>query len=169
MKRIGNFGDLTLPQARDTAQEWLGIKAKRKDVIQELEERDRESRTVGDVIEGYLKAFRKRYESGAKRGRRSTYSEFERMLNRSELDDIRGLPVGSLAQNHIAAVQSRLKSTPAAANRTITALNAALAHGGVACWKATHLREAGGRRKLEDEELRRLGKVLIEAAGQAPP
>ncbi|MCP4201217.1 MAG: DUF4102 domain-containing protein, partial [bacterium] len=80
MKRIGNFGDLTLDRAREIAEEWHGIKAARRDVVEVLDQRDREALTVADVIAAYLRDFEKRAETGARRGKRSSYTEAERML-----------------------------------------------------------------------------------------
>ena len=80
MKRIGNFGDLTLDRAREIAQEWHGIKSARQDVVQVLDEREREALTVADVVREYLQDFRQRAETGARRGKLSSYAEAERLL-----------------------------------------------------------------------------------------
>ncbi len=92
MRRIGNFGDLTLDQARETAQEWHGIKSTRRDVVQVLDEREREALTVADIVREYLGDFRQRAETGARRGKRSSYAEAERLLTSRVLPKLGSLP-----------------------------------------------------------------------------
>lgn len=129
MRRIGNFGDVTLERAREIAQEWHGIKSSRKDVVQVLDEREREALTIGDVVREYLRDFQKRAETGARRGKRSSYAEAERMLTKGVVPRLGGLPVRSLTAERVRALHRTMRDTPGAANRMLTALGAALAFG----------------------------------------
>ena len=173
MRRIGNFGDLTLDQARETAQEWHGIKSARRDVVQVLDEREREALTVADIVREYLRDFQKRAETGARRGKRSSYAEAERMLTKRVVPKLGGLPVRNLTAERVRALHRSMSETPGAANRMLTALGAALAFGqreGLVpnglnpCSHVQRFREEGSRRSLTREELERLGAVLTEAA-----
>jgi len=174
MRRIGNYGETTLKQARDTAQEWHGIKAARRDVVQVLDDREREARTITDVVREYLRDFRQRAETGTRRGKRSSYAEAERMLTKRVVPKLGGLPVRSLTAEQVRALHRSMSNTPAAANRMLTALGAALAFGqreGLVspdfsnpCGHVQRFREEGSRRSLAREELGRLGAVLADAA-----
>jgi len=173
MRRIGNFGDVTLERAREIAQEWHGIESSRKDVVQVLDERDREALTVDDVVREYLQDFRKRAETGARRGKLSSYAEAERILTRRVVPKLGGMPVRSLTAERVRALHRGMSKTPGAANRMLTALRAALAFGqreGLVptglnpCSHVERFREKGSRRSLTREELEQLGSVLAEAA-----
>ena len=173
MRRIGNFGDLTLDQARETAQEWHGIRSSRRDVVQVLDEREREALTVADIVREYLKDFRRRAETGARRGKRSSYAEAERMLTRRVVPKLGSLLVRSLTPERVRALHRSMSATPAAANRMLTALGAALAFGqreGLVpsglhpCTHVQRFREEGSRRALTREELEQLGTVLDRAS-----
>ena len=174
MRRIGNYGDLTLDRAREIAQEWHGIKSARQDVVQVLDEREREALTVADVVNAYLADFRQRVETGARRGKRSSYAEAERLLTKRVLPKLGSLPLRTLTAEHVRSLHRSLSNTPSAANRMLTALGAALTlaqrEGLVPadftnpCAHVQRFREEGSRRSLTREELERLGRVLLEAA-----
>jgi integrase len=173
MRLIGNFGDLTLHQARKRAQEWWGIKSSRRDVVQVLAERDREAVTVADVVNSYLEDFRQRAATGAHRGKRSSYVEAERLLTSHVLPRIGRVPARSLTIEQVRTLHRNMSGTPGAANRVLTALGAALAFGqreGLVpvghnpCRNVERFRENGSRRALTREELQRLGAKLTEAA-----
>jgi len=174
MRRIGNFGDLTLDQARETAQEWHWIRSSRRDVVQVLDERERKALTVGDIVDAYLQDFRQRAETGARRGKRSSYTEAERMLTKRVVPKLGGMPARSLTAERVRALHRSMSDTPGAANRMLTALGAALAFGqreGLVsadfsnpCGHVQRFREEGSRRSLTREELGRLGTSLADAA-----
>ncbi len=83
------------------------------------------------------------------------------------------LPVRALTGERVRALHRSMSATPAAANRMLTALGAALAFGqreGLVptdlnpCSHVERFREDGSRRALTREELERLGTVLAQAA-----
>lgn len=174
MRRIGNYGETTLERAREIAQEWHGIKAARRDVVQVLDEREREALTVADVVREYLRDFQKRAETGARRGKRSSYAEADRILTKRVIPKLGGLPIRSLTAERVRALHRSMSEVPSAANRMLTALGAALSFGereGLVradfsnpCGHVQRFREEGSRRSLTREELERLGAVLVEAA-----
>lgn len=172
MKRIGNFGDLTLQQARETAQEWQGIKSSRRDVVRVLEERDREAVMVSDVVGAYLADFKARAETDAERGRRSSLAEAKRMLRGHVLPKLGRVPVRTLTVDHVRKLHRGMSKTPGAANRVLAALGAAFKFGereglvpsGHNPSRHVHrFREPGSRRPLSRDELERLGTALHEA------
>ncbi len=164
---IDAYGDITLDQARKAARDRRGIEAEGQDVGEVLAERKREGTTLGEAIDLYLGDLERRVETGARRGRKSTYLEFDRMLHRDELGSIRKLPVKTVTAAQVRRAHRRLADTPVAGNRTLTALSAAFrfaqAEGLVdenPCKYVERFEEKGSRRALTREELRQLGEEM---------
>ena len=128
--------------------------------------------TVGEALDLYLEDFRQRAESGAKRGRRSSYEEAKRLLDKRVRPALGSLRLRAVSVDQVQRLHRSMKDTPSAANRAISALSAVYgfadqrqlvpAHFNP-CRHVAAFQEKGERRALTSDELVALGAAMREA------
>lgn len=162
---IDRYGGIPLKKARDIAQKLRGLVAEGVDPQAARKEQARQARTVADVVSAYLKA-RKATMSP------SGYESARRRLEKNVLPKLGDVRAESLTADQVRRLHRGKQSTPVEANRTLTALSAAMNYGGIdpnPCDGVKPFPENGERRALTSDELVRLGEALQEAAGKLHP
>lgn len=170
--KIDDYGAITLDQARQIAQQYRGEVAGRKDPQREREEEIRRSITLGEMIQRYLDDLKERAEGGAKRGKRSGYASAKNRLERHVEPKLGNRPLRSISVEQVSRLHRSMKDTPIEANRALTALSAVFGFAdrmGISeaqfnpCRHVEKFEENGERRALTDEELKALGRAMLEA------
>ena len=178
--KIDDFGAIDLDTARRVARKWRGLLAEGRDPEVEGREEARRATTVGQAVDLYLDDFRKRADSGAKRGRRSSYEEAKRLLERHVRPSLGSLRLRSVTVDQVQRLHRSMKDTPSAANRAIAALSAVYGYADRRqlvpahfnpCRHVEGFEEKGERRALTPDELGALGAAMREAeeAGSIHP
>ena len=121
---IDEYGGIDLATARKIARQHRNLVAEGKDPEQEGREEARRAMTVGETLDLYLEDFRQRAESGAKRGRRSSYEEARRLLDQRVRPALGSLRLRAVTVDQVQRLHRSMKDTPSAANRAISALSA---------------------------------------------
>ncbi len=138
----------------------------------ERAEEQRRAVTVTDAIESYLEEFRQRAEGGARRGKRSGYTQARRLLQRRVLPALGGLRLRDVTSDHVRRMHRKMSKTPVEANRALTAFAAVLGWADRAeltpagfnpCRHVERFAERGRRRAFTGEELAALGVALHDA------
>lgn len=177
---IGSFPDLTLDVARKIAQDRFGLVCRGIDPI-EAEERTQESIraeqaaacSFKDLADGYLADLKERVEKGME-GKRSSLSEFRRLLSVYVIPNIGRMKARDFTADHLRTLYRGLSSTPGVAGHVLTVI------GAVYRWARTtgklppdyripqlsrkeRYTRRGERRALSVMELGKLGAALEEA------
>ncbi len=170
--KIDDFGAIDLETARKVARKWRGLVAEGRDPELESREEARRATRVGKALDLYLADFLKRADSGAKRGRRSSYEEAKRLLESHVRPNLGNLRLRSVTVDHVQRLHRSMKDTPSAANRAISALSAVYGYADRRqlvpahfnpCRHVESFEEKGERRALTADELEALGTAMKEA------
>ena len=170
--KIDDYGAITLDQARAIAARLRGRVAAGVDPREERAEKQRRAVTVADAIEGYLEDLRQRAEGGARRGKRSGYTQARRLLERRVLPGLGALRLRDVTPDKVRRIHRSMSKTPVEANRALTAFAAVfgwadraelLPAGFNPCRHVERFAEKGRRRALTAEELAALGSALHDA------
>lgn len=116
--KLGDFGVITLDQARRMARKMLGLVAEGRDPVAE-QNGARPTLTVADLLDRYLREYA-RAEKKAKSCR-----EDERNINVVLLPKLGALYAAEVRYEHISALHQELKATPYLANRVLALLSKA--------------------------------------------
>ncbi len=177
---IDDYGAIDLTTARKVARQHRNLVAEGKDPELEGREEARRAMTVGEALDLYLEDFRQRAESGAMRGRRSSYEEAKRLLDKRVRPALGSLRLRAVSVDQVQRLHRSMKETPSAANRAVSALSAVYgfadqrqlvpAHFNP-CRHVAAFAEKGERRALTADELAALGQAMREAdkAGTVHP
>jgi integrase len=162
---VGDFGRLTVDDARREARALLGQVDKGKDPLEERI-KDRAGATVAELAARYLAE-----HAEAKKKPRSV-AEDRRLLNLRVLPALGRRQVADLTRADLAKLHYSLRATPVEANRTLALLSKMLnlaeswamrPDASNPCRHIEKYRECRRERFLSTDELRRLGNVLAEA------
>jgi integrase len=171
-EKIDDYGAITLDQAREIARERRGIVAKGDDPKEIRERQAQEALTLGEAVHLYLDDFLQRAETGAKRGRRSGYSQAKRYLERHVVPKLGNVRIRKVSAQQVSRLHRSLKDTPVEANRMLTTLSAVFGYidrvqPGTPldnpCRHVEKFAENGQREALTLEQLRSLGEAMRDA------
>lgn len=175
--RIGEYGTVTVPQAREKALELRAqVDASRRDPSQQDPAAKRRGArkqaraalnapTVAEVVSLFLED----RENTKKHG---TVSEYRRLMNREVLPRLGGIEASELTTLQVQRLHRSMKARPYVANRVLTVLSAAFTYaerikvfpaGRNPCRNVTTFREESRQRFLNAEELLKVGEVLSRA------
>jgi integrase len=177
---LGEYGPLTIDQARDLAGPLYATVRAGGDPLAERQARRERRATFGDVAAAYLEDLEERAATGARRGRRSTLGEFRGLLERHVLPRLGSKEIAAIGLEDVEAVHRALWKTPATANRALTTVSAVLGFaerrrlrpiGSNPCKLVSRLKESPKASRFSLDELRKLGAALqeAEAAGEITP
>lgn len=169
---IGEYGVITLKQARDDARDYRRQVAAGVDPLDQKEEEERRSLTVREAVKLYLADLQHRAETGSgRRGKPGGYGAISGVLRRKVLPKLGKRQIQDLTVKDVIAWH-RATTPPIQANRALTALSAVYGYlikrgdlppGANPTTYVDRHRETGQRRAISGEELERLGAVLAEA------
>ncbi len=170
--KIDSYPAITLDQARRSALDLRGQVAGGVDPAQVREAERRQALTVQDAVEGYLKDLHLRAETGARRGKRSSYAAAKRLLEVHVLPVLGKRRLREVSSEDVKRLHRGLSATPCEANRTLGAFSACFGWADRAelvppgtnpTRYVERYEETGERRALTPEELQALGEILHEA------
>jgi integrase len=162
---VGDFGRLTLEEARREARTLLGNVDKGRDPLGERQQ-DRAGATVAQLAARYLVE-----HAEAKKKPRSV-AEDRRLLDKRVLPPLGRRKVADLTRADLAKLHHSLRGTPIEANRTLALLSKMLSlaeqwglrpDASNPCRHIEKFRERNRERFLSGDELRRIGEVLASA------
>lgn len=170
---IDEYGrGITLDAARRIARGLREQVADRIDPRKVRAEEQRLAVTVAGAVESYLVDLRERTESGARRGKRSSYGSAKNRLEGHVVPVLGAKRLREVTGEDVRKLHRSMKATPVEANRTLTCLSAVFAWASRAelvpagfnpVHRVERYREDGRRRALTREELTALGAVMREA------
>jgi integrase len=168
------YGAITLAQARSLALEQRVGVAKRLDPHTEKRKAAKEATTVKQAAEAYLADLLERAETGAKRGKRSSWATAKRRVEKHIFPLFGDRPLRDVQDDDVIRLHRSLHATPGEANRTVGALSAIFGYaegrftpqGFNPCRAIEPYPEMGKRRALTPGELEALGTAM-HAAEQA--
>jgi integrase len=161
---VGDFGRLTMEQARRDARVLLGDVDRGRDPLEERQ-RDRGGETVAELAARYLAE-----HAEAKKKPRSVAEDL-RLLEKRVLPVLGRRKVADLTRADLAKLHHSLRDTPTEANRTLSLLSKMLSlaerwglrpDASNPCRHVEKYRERKRERFLSGDELRRLGDVLAQ-------
>ena len=165
---LGQYGKLTLPQAREAALEVF-LRVRRGEDPAGERSASRQSPRVSDLADRHIEehAKIKNKPRSAKRDRRA--------WDRCVLPNLGKRGVRDITRADVAKLMTGMAKTPAMANKTLTLLSKAFNLAEVWGWRPEgtnpcrhvgRFKEESRERYLSDLELKRLGEVLVEAEQQ---
>ncbi|HVS63280.1 MAG TPA: integrase family protein [Thermoanaerobaculia bacterium] len=178
--QIGDYGDLTLDQARKATAAMLADVAAGRDPVAVRDREAAENTTFKAAAAAYLADLLARAEGGAKRGRRSSHATAKGYLDRWVLPRIGAKRARDVTEDDVKAVVGAIgKKKAPTVNRVLAVTSAVFNFAERRGWVpprhnptrgVVRLDETGKRRKLEDHEMIALGAALREAeeAGSVP-
>ncbi|MCG8317555.1 MAG: integrase arm-type DNA-binding domain-containing protein [Pseudomonadales bacterium] len=117
---LGTYGELTVEQARKSAQQMLGEIAQGKNPIAERQSKRLKGKTLEEAFEDYL--------STRKELKQSTHKDYNKALN-TYLSDWRNKPITDITKDMVELRHSKIgKSSPSRANGTMRVLRAVFNH-----------------------------------------
>lgn len=164
--RIGDFGPMTVDQARAVAKDWAADVRRGGDPAQ-IRSGERDAPIMTTLFERYLK------EYAAKRKKTSSLANDARMIEKELVPAFGRMRVKDVSRQKIRAYHAGLEDTPYEANRRLALLSKVFSYGaddlewiargdhpvkGIARYK-----ETGRRRYLSSDEIARLGAALKKA------
>jgi integrase len=169
--RVGEFGKLTIYQARDIARTWLAEVALGSDPSQVRQE-TRKAPTVAEVCDRYLEEYARPLKKP------SSVATDELYITLHLKPQLGSRKVASITFKDVEALHRRLKDTPIQANRVLALVSKILnlcerwglrpSHSNP-CGQIERFKERQVHRPLTELELARLAKVMREAESGADP
>ena len=165
LMKLGVFGQITLAQARKKARRELGTIADGGDPLKARREKrakDASSMTMTELVDLYKELHLPKLKPSTRKGYRVA-------LNQDILPALGNRRVDSIQQQDVARLHLARRSTPGAANTTLTVLSGlftlAQAHGlreqgSNPCRGVKRFRQNNRERFLSFEEIERLGQAL---------
>ena len=164
--RIGDFGSLTVDQARSIAKDWAA-EVRRGGDPAAARSAVREAPTMSMLFDRYLT------EHAAKRKKPAGLRNDTRMIEKELKPAFGRLRVKDMTRQQIRAYHAGLEATPFEANRRLALLSKVfsfaadelewIARGDHPVKGVKRYKEEGRRRYLSDDEIRRLGAALKKA------
>jgi len=167
---LGDYGPLTVDQARDLARQILAQVAKGEDPAAERAS-ERTAPTMADLAERYLE------QHAALKKKPSSIETDERLLKNYVIPALGRRKVAEVGLKHMADLHHAMRGTPVQANRTLALLSKMFnlaerwglrPQGANPCRGIDRFRETRRERFLSGAEIARLGAVLEEEAPNEP-
>jgi len=173
LMKLGSYGSLTLPKARELARRALMAVIDGEDPLSVREEK-RRGVLVRELAERYIQ------EHAVPKKKPSSVAEDQSLLRRNVLPALGKLPVAEVTRQDIAKLHHQKRETPTDANRTVALLSKMFSlaeQWGLRPDNTNPVRhiqrfkEGKRQRYLSAEELARLGEVLLKTdeEGTEPP
>jgi integrase len=160
-QKIGEFGVLSIAQARDIASEWLAQVAAGRDPAREKRAAQM-APTIADLADRYLSD-----HAALKKPR--GYAEDKRLVEKIILPKIGRMKTNAFDMHDADQLHQSLKATPTQANRVMACLSRMMtlaekwglrAPGSNPCRYVSHFKENKRRRYMRQEEAPRIAAVL---------
>lgn len=162
---LGEFGVLTLQQARKRAIRELGDVLEGQDPLAEREKR-RQGTTIRKVAARYLE------EHAIPKKKSRSAAEDRRLLEKSVLPTLGSRDIADITRKDISLLHHSLRKTPTQANRVLALVSVIMSlaekwglrpDNSNPCRHVERFPEKGRERFLSEDEISRLGRALTEA------